>query len=912
MLSSARLTISVMLAVLGLMVWPAAESPAQRLRAQGPRSAQIEAFLGEPFGVGRVELELPPSQRPELLELGGLMVRERNGRVFYPAVEGRPVAKVLKSIAEQTPRLGGRVGGILDGVAGITGMVGDVIDQSGRVTVHFLFRGNAPLELVVQSRKTDVIRVTPVADAAGYQRELALWWRFYGAEPGWFRLADYPPLVENYLKSMLSRRLGMPLPRVPREQSWQAMIAQSLGLGTDNETLRIAMARDRFVSADALHEKADQPLPEPIHAPELEVPDVPGNVAIEPLAQRVPAECFYVRFGLFSNFLWMQDLLDQWGGDFQNLVAERGLDRGLRERTERELVLKTNALARLLGDKIIADVAIIGTDFFEDGGAYGMLFHARSNALLQADFLSQRMERLARKDGVGETKVSIAGREVSFLFTPDGSVRSYYVADDGYHFVTTSKTLARRFLETQGGKGSLASLKAFRHARSVMPLERKDTVFVYLSDPFFRNYTSPAYRIETIRRFQALSDLELVQLAQLAAATEDRPGDTIEQLKAGGFLPRDFGVRPDGGQTLLLNGEVSDSLRGRRTAPQPIPDVPVTRVTATEAKEYGRFADFYVSQWGRLDPVLVGIQRKPLPGKQERIAIDLRFTPFDRRHYQILSQWFGPPEKTQLAAIANDALAWEIMLRERRLFGGLWDVGPPAQVVLDWTFPLSPLRSAVVGYLGTTGEAGPLLSLLNLAVRVPPDAEGYAPGEGGFWRRQIGPFTVFSLHRDLLATVTPQLRLVEAARPAQLRVRVADLSNVHAAPFANNLAYRRTRRTSLGNLRLMHALEQQLRVPGETCKAAAETLLNARLIDPLGGQYVYRQTPTGISYWTSTALEAAGGGDAAGAGPPLGYRAPPLHWFRGLDGDARFTLDSLSAHVEVLMQMPENVPAKPR
>ncbi len=33
------------------------------------------------------------------------------------------------------------------------------------------------------------------------------------------------------------------------------------------------------------------------------------------MAMRVPAECFYVRFGSFANFLWLQDTLAKWGGD---------------------------------------------------------------------------------------------------------------------------------------------------------------------------------------------------------------------------------------------------------------------------------------------------------------------------------------------------------------------------------------------------------------------------------------------------------------------------------------------------------------------------------------------------------------------------------------------------------------------
>ena len=38
------------------------------------------------------------------------------------------------------------------------------------------------------------------------------------------------------------------------------------------------------------------------------------------MATRVPAECFYVRFGSFGNFLWFQDTLAKWRGDLGNLM----------------------------------------------------------------------------------------------------------------------------------------------------------------------------------------------------------------------------------------------------------------------------------------------------------------------------------------------------------------------------------------------------------------------------------------------------------------------------------------------------------------------------------------------------------------------------------------------------------------
>ena len=338
--------------------------------------------------------------------------------------------------------------------------------------------------------------------------------------------------------------------------------------------------QDRILGLNNLDEPADQPLPEPLSPPELQTPEPAADVKIEPIAMRVPAECFYVRFGSFANFLWLQDTLAKWGGDAQNLIALRGLDRGMSRRMEKQLVLKQTVLSRMLGDTVIADVAIIGTDmFFREGASYGILFHARNNLALSASLMQQRQERI-KAGGVTEEKVTIDGRPVSYLTSPDGAVRSYYVADGDFHFVTTSKSLVARFLATASGAGSLGASKEFRHARTVMPISRDDTIWLYASDAFFRNITSPRYRMEMARRLQAAADIDLVQLARLAAAGEGKPGDTIEQLKSASLLPPEFGPLPDGSRSCSTAATFYDSLRGRRGAFLPIADVPVDKVTA--------------------------------------------------------------------------------------------------------------------------------------------------------------------------------------------------------------------------------------------------------------------------------------------------------------------------------------------
>ena len=857
-----------------------------------------EACAGEPFGVGRIEVELPEALLPEPLGLAGLGVAARDDRLFYPALEPRLDVGVVRDVLSQSRRP-------------VLRIIGEVLPDGGKTNVFFLFRGREALEVSVRSRRVDPLVLQPVADPAGHRRLLAGWWKSYTAGPGLLKRSDYPPLVENYLQSMLARRLGLALARQPNARPWEEQYAEELRLAGQTELLRMAYQRERFLGPRPADEAADQPLPDPIAAPELDVPAPAGDVKVEPLAMRVPAECLYVRFGSFSNFLWFQDTLARWGGDLANLLAGRGLDRGLRDRFQKQLVLQTTVLARLFGEQVIGDVAIVATDpFFVDGGAYGVLFQARSSLVLGNDFTRQRQERLNAGGGVTDERVKIGGHDVSvsFLSSPDGAVRSYYVPDGDYHFVTTSRTLARRFLETRSGKGSLGATREFRHARTLMPLERSDAAFVCLSSRFFENFVSPAYRVEMTRRLVAQADVELAQMALLASAAEKQEEDSVEALVGGGFLPAGFGVRPDGSRTVIVEDEASDSLRGEPGAFLPIPDVEVGRVTRSEAQSYRRFAEYYASQWERLNPIFAGIQRKALPGDREQVTLDVRMTPLARRQYESLARLLGPADKKRLAPIPGDAVALEVVLPGARVFGGLQSLGPAVELIRGELVPFGRLRNLVVGYVGTTGDLGPL-GFLNRRVTGPADAEGFARGEAGLWRRGQEPFSVFSFQRDLLEKLSAELRFVEADRPAQLRLRVADLSETKIAPLANAWGYARSRETSLGNVRLLEQMTGQLHVPADLAKDAAELLLGAKLICPLGGQYVRLQTPEGASFWTSTALKREPKTGSPLARTPPGFLAPPLNWFRGLDLEALVEPEALSIHAQVLMQMPRSAPS---
>lgn len=886
-------------AIIVLMaVWTqAAMAPADEI--------EVEAFAGEPLGVGKITV-LHTTGRSQRLSIS-----DSENRVLYPAYDV------------------------------VTPLNGSDRNLRGAVTAFFLFRNERPLEVTIERWKSvggsslgplsfllgypfvdgqarvtfdtpHTARVFPETDRARHAELLKEWWRAHSAMAAQSAVDDaYPPQVENYVSAMLARRLKLAPPKVSRDWSGHAEIDQIFGTLFGAESVRLAMQKDTLLRPSQALEKPDLPFPHPVTPPAVEVPNVPGDVQIEQIARHVPAECFYVRCESFSNFRWLRATLDAWGGNLRDLVAVRGLDYDIRARMERQLALHETALSKALGEAVIADVALIGTDtFFREGASVGLLFQARNSALLSAAIRSQRAEVVkAEQTAPGRTAsertIEIDGHAVSLAESPDNAVRSFYAIDGDFHLVTTSQTIVRRFFEAGAGKDALGGLKEFRYARTLMPVARKDAIFVYLSDPWFRLLVSPQYRVEMTRRMQAEGEIELVHLARLAARAEQQPADTIEQLISGGFLPDTFGRRPDGSRAVVNADTVVDSLRGARRSFLPVPDVEVRGITFGERHAYDEFAKAYRAQWQRLDPVIVGIKRErnsTTKGRLDKIALDVHISPYAREQYDLLAQVLAEPSGKRIAAVAGNVIDAEVRLKRDligahepeldRAFAGLRDFPIPFEFREGLVVPGGVEFNDLPGYFGHAPAAARSWFLDG------GDApEGYSQSKNdpwGQWHRKFGDLFVTSSQKAVLEAVTPQMKLEDAPRPAQLRLRIGDLAPLQIAGIMNAYGYERARATSAGNVHFMHALRQQLRVPLKMCGQTMQEVLAARPICPLGGKYV---TDRGHSWWVSTAWPKEF--VVSENRVPEGYRFPPLQWFHGLELEFSIDATTLTIHIEL-------------
>src|SRR6185436_14409722 len=118
------------------------------------------------------------------------------------------------------------------------------------------------------------------------------------------------------------------------------------------------------------------------------------------------------------------------------------------------------------------------------------------------------------------------------------------------------------------------------------------------------------------------------------------------------------------------------------------------------------------------------------------------------------------------------------------------------------------------------------------------DNIGRTAGLFSLWFRRADDFFLLSFGRDVLMEVGPQLAIVEAKRPAQIRLFVDDLSNKQVETAVNGFGYMRARDTSASASRFMNSLTTQLHVPPQPARPLAESLVNGHFECPLGGKYV--------------------------------------------------------------------------
>jgi hypothetical protein len=880
-----------------MTVWVAFSGVGYPANAQVPMDARApRAVAGEPFGIFSIEVPLPPGFANEAVRV---LVQDAEHRIFYPAITVQSVEVTEPGPPPQGGRLIGG-GALIDRLRNvIRGKEKRTIPVAVRVSG--LYRGVGQLHVQLVGDIQQRFSIEPQISPPLHERLLLEWWEDYLVEAKRaVDAGDHPTLVQKYLTSMLARRLGVEYVDLDPPDLNKKPLAQpldTLALLAAIEPLRDDILEDVLRSPNSAVEASLSVPTAPRWMPQA-LPPVPPDVVIESIATRVPPECFYLRFGSFNNYVWFQELSTRFGGDIGQAVLMRGFNYEASARIERMMGTKLTAIAKMFGDKLIDDMALIGTDLYvKEGASLGALFSTKNSALLTTSMQADRKAAAKANPGASLETVTIAEKEVSLLSTADNRLRSFMASDGDYVFVTTSSTLMRRFLEVGKGAPALASLPEFQWARAWMPEANSYSVFAYFSPEFFHQLVSPQYQIELRRRLESIAHLEIAEVASATAIAEGIAPDDVSEMQAAGLLPNWFDQRADGARTLNSNGRWIDSLRGARGSFLPIADVELVNVSDVEAEGYAKIAAFYQNEWQQMDPLLVGLRRYELKGlpSVERVALEGYVAPFGKQKYGWIASLLGPATNVEITLPQDDAAAIQLHMsgvnplgrptQDYHLFVGVKDMIPPTPAETKGLIKTLRALQATPAYVGAWPMPG-LLDQLPLGLGGgPPDYAGYSRMLGGLVRWQGGGYSLLSFDRTIIDNTIPQLATLVAPDDAQARLRVNNLQGTKLSMWINEQWYTRGWSSSHGNAKLLDSVNQQLKVPGDQAHEVAQRLLDVRLQCPLGGEFRFEPLPGTAGrtdgWWASSAWREAALTQHGKLGPPPQYSAPWLNWFRG-------------------------------
>jgi hypothetical protein len=317
------------------------------------------------------------------------------------------------------------------------------------------------------------------------------------------------------------------------------------------------------------------------------------------LADAVPPDRFFVYLAKPESIL---PLLDQGSG----FLAAAGagwtgnrLDYGLSSRYLQRLGISRQWLEAVLQSGVLHDVAVVLPDLLLiDGTDITVIARLKQPELL-APLLPLAGIRGLTPDGIVSVR-NRSGRETCWALRGDLLCISSHRGE-------LDRVLG---LIAADGVGSLGQSDEFGYMLKQVPVQPQTRMLAYFSDCFIRRIVGPEVKVGQLRRVQTRAQMEWLTAQTLLArldgvSTVTNPGDLVRM----NYLPADF---PTDDYTIDADGRVRSDVFGTLDDMQTLLDVPVLRVTPSEAEAYGRYVDNYTRYWSEFfDPIAVRLDDAP-------------------------------------------------------------------------------------------------------------------------------------------------------------------------------------------------------------------------------------------------------------------------------------------------------------
>ncbi|MCP4220155.1 MAG: hypothetical protein GY765_36325 [bacterium] len=342
------------------------------------------------------------------------------------------------------------------------------------------------------------------------------------------------------------------------------------------------------------------------------------NPKKDALARNIPSDQYALFFHSFQAMIDLVDELDNRGTPVLQVLEPRSEDALTRERYQKQLILPTSKLSKILGPKLVSSVAFTGSDpYLRTGTDLAVLFSTKNKKLLTAALSIRRNAATVLNQKCRKLKGTIKGISYSGLVTPDRSVSSYMAELDDTTVVVTNSLFQLKQLAGVAAKGlpSIDSLDEFTFFRNRYKIkEGNEVAFLVLTDATIRKWCSPRWRIGDSRR------------TRVAAAMAELQAEHLDGLASGKIRKKSFPHYqpvPGTADLEITSRGVRSKVYGTLDFLTPISELPMDKVTKEEAAAYEWFRTNYQKHWRHyFDPIGARVSLK-----QKKVGVDITVRP---------------------------------------------------------------------------------------------------------------------------------------------------------------------------------------------------------------------------------------------------------------------------------------------
>lgn len=422
----------------------------------------------------------------------------------------------------------------------------------------------------------------------------------------------------QYAVATTAKRLDAPAPstpsRAPRTGQWEGQIYEmTTGAAAVQESLQL----DRSAGAGDTVSPATVPV---ASIEGVATPSVPfeklmngRTPAIEPLAKAAPADWYYMHFPRVVSMRRVLAAADRWGSHLLAAYTVTGRDARVRDRIERQTLLRASPELDPFYDLVVGDVAVVGSDpFLAEGSDVTFIFTVKNQLLFTTRLELERRNAVAASSNVSISHETYRTWTVDGVANADRSLSSYATVRDGVAIIGNSYAALRQVADVVDGLApSMAASPDFQYMRAVKPYaDRDEDGFLFLSDAFVRRMVGPEVKIGEARRVRCAVSLQTIGYASIMfRAEQGRAPTSTDELVEARYVDVPSMRCPDGGTYSLVNGIPVCSAHNRLPFLKPNLEIAIDRVAPEEAEAYGRFRENYKTYWRRyLDPVGIRIR----------------------------------------------------------------------------------------------------------------------------------------------------------------------------------------------------------------------------------------------------------------------------------------------------------------